>query len=106
MLISEYQEEAHKTSLGTAIGGIMLVYPVLGLAGEVGEFCNKLKKVWRDGTELDIVGAKKELGDCLWYLAEISTLLGLSMEEIAADNIAKLRSRQARNVLGGSGDMR
>jgi NTP pyrophosphatase (non-canonical NTP hydrolase) len=48
----------------------------------------------------------KELGDVLWYLAQIATEADLDLAVIAAANIEKLSSRQRRNVLQGSGDDR
>lgn len=49
---------------------------------------------------------KKELGDNLWYLSELADKLGLSLEEIAQENLDKLASRQERGVLRGEGDER
>ena len=49
---------------------------------------------------------KKELGDVLWYVAQLATELGLSLRDIAGANIEKLRSRMDRGKLGGSGDNR
>ncbi|HWX87432.1 MAG TPA: MazG nucleotide pyrophosphohydrolase domain-containing protein, partial [Solirubrobacteraceae bacterium] len=48
----------------------------------------------------------KELGDVLWYVAQLASELDLSLEEIAKQNLEKLFSRQARGVLSGSGDDR
>ena len=85
-------------------------YPALGLAGEVGEFCNKLKKVMRDkGGYVDFdfrADAEKELGDILWYLAECASVLGLDLVQIAKKNLDKLASRKERGVITGSGDNR
>jgi len=70
----------------------------------------KIKKVLRDnngvvsGEEKEEI--KKELGDVLWYLAQISTELNLSLDEVAKFNIEKLASREKRNKLHGSGDNR
>ena len=47
-----------------------------------------------------------ELGDVLWYVAQLATEAGLDLDEIADDNLAKLLSRQERGVLQGSGDTR
>jgi len=48
----------------------------------------------------------KELGDVLWYLANLSAELGFSLEEVAFNNLEKLKSRQERNQLHGNGDNR
>lgn len=85
-------------------------YPALGLAGEVGEFCNKLKKVQRDNngviTDEFRQFAKDELGDVLWYVAECASSLDLDLDEIAERNIEKLFSRKERGKLQGEGDNR
>ena len=47
-----------------------------------------------------------ELGDVLWYVAQVATEAGLDLEEIAQANLDKLLSRQQRGVLSGSGDQR
>ena len=86
------------------------IYPVLGLCGESGEIAEKIKKVIRD--EGGIVSEhkreeiKKELGDVLWYISQIATELGLSLDAVAKLNIEKLRSRLERNKIFGSGDNR
>jgi NTP pyrophosphatase (non-canonical NTP hydrolase) len=85
-------------------------YPALGLAGEVGEFCNKLKKVMRDKsgviTPEFVEFAEGEIGDILWYVAACCSELGLNMDEVAAKNIQKLFSRKERGVITGNGDNR
>jgi NTP pyrophosphatase (non-canonical NTP hydrolase) len=85
-------------------------YPALGLAGEVGEFCNKLKKVMRDNNgEIDqkfLDFAHGELGDVLWYLSALCSELGISLADVAAANLEKLASRKARGVIQGNGDNR
>ena len=103
MTFNEYQEEAKKTAIYPT--EYRLVYPTLGLTGEAGEVAEKVKKMVRDG-KLDTDGLKKELGDVLWYLAALASDLGVTLEEVAADNVAKLRSREERGVIGGSGDNR
>ncbi len=48
----------------------------------------------------------KELGDVLWYVAQLASELDLDLDEIARENLEKLLSRQQRGVLSGSGDDR
>ena len=106
MTFEEYQIEARTTVIYPE--GYEIVYPVLGLCGEAGEVAEKVKRMIRD----DVVSEKvkeevqKELGDVLWYLANTATDLGLSLEKIAAANLAKLKDRQLRDKLHGSGDDR
>ena len=87
-----------------------VVYPVIGLAGETGEVAEKVKKTIRDnGADFDqerTAEIVKELGDVLWYVANIAADLGTTLEEVAARNIEKLRSRADRDRLHGSGDNR
>ncbi|MGH8952694.1 MAG: nucleoside triphosphate pyrophosphohydrolase family protein [Acidimicrobiia bacterium] len=78
--------------------------------GQAGEVARKVKKIFRDHggliTDDDRAALTLELGDVLWYLAELCTQLGLSLEVVAARNIEKLRGRQTRGTLGGDGDSR
>lgn len=86
------------------------VYPALGLAGEAGEVEEKLKKILRDDhglvSDKNKVEIKKELGDVLWYLAQLCDCLGISLEDCATGNLAKLADRKNRGTLQGSGDNR
>ena len=108
MTFEEYQKEAQKTALYPE--AYRLVYPALGLAGEAGELANKVKKVLRDhGGRLREEAREAvlaELGDVLWYVAQVATDLGESLEAVAQANLAKLRSRKERGRLGGDGDDR
>jgi NTP pyrophosphatase (non-canonical NTP hydrolase) len=109
MLISEYQELSRRTATYPGAGD-NIVYPTLGLAGEAGEVAEKVKKLLRDDGGVmsdDRRGALAgELGDVLWYVAQVATEAGLDLEEIAQGNLDKLLSRQQRGVLSGSGDSR
>jgi NTP pyrophosphatase (non-canonical NTP hydrolase) len=104
-----YQQEARKTALYVGDPS-KKYYPYLGLAGEVGEVSEKVKKIMRDKngefSPEAIQDLKKELGDVLWYVANIASDLGLDLGDIGQTNIDKLRSRQERGKLQGSGDNR
>lgn len=109
MTFAEYQKKSRKTAIYPDVGR-NFVYPTLGLAGEAGEVAEKVKKIFRDSNGVAGEAIKreltKELGDVLWYLAQLATELGLSLEDIAADNVKKLSFRQDRGRLRGSGDNR
>jgi len=122
MNFNEYQIMAKST----AIYKDAVMYPALGLAGETGEVCEKVKKAYRDIDFFEptyytidrINGAvdiehekvreniKKELGDVIWYVSNLASDFDLTLDEIAEFNIQKLFSRKERGVLKGSGDNR
>jgi len=108
MDLSEYQRLSRRTAEYPREA--WLAYPALGLAGEAGEVAEHAKKAIRDdgGSVSDErkSAMSKELGDVLWYVAQIATELGLDLDEIAEQNLAKLLSRKERGVLSGSGDDR
>jgi NTP pyrophosphatase (non-canonical NTP hydrolase) len=103
-----YQNQAGVTARYPAAIG--LLYVALGLAGEVGEVANKIKKVYRDSggevTEASRAAIADEAADCLWYLAMLCTELDICLDDVAQANLAKLASRQARGVIHGTGDNR
>lgn len=103
-------EEYSKDAYSTAIYKDKIIYPALGLAGETGETCDKIKKVLRDNngifSEEKKEEIKKELGDVLWYINAISVDLGFSLEEVATLNIEKLFKRKSEGKISGSGDNR
>jgi NTP pyrophosphatase (non-canonical NTP hydrolase) len=109
MELSDYQELSRRTATYPGAGE-NLVYPTLGLAGEAGEVAEKVKKLLRDDggvmSEDRRAALAGELGDVLWYVAQVATEAGLDLEEIAAGNLDKLLSRKERGVLSGSGDTR
>lgn len=109
MTFEEYQKLSRETAIYPNIGK-NFIYPTLGLAGESGEVAEKVKKILRDNNGVADEEKKKELtkelGDVLWYLAQIATELGVPLEEVASLNIEKLKSRFDRNKIQGSGDNR
>ena len=109
MDLNSYQQAA-RTTARYPNAGRNPIYPTLGLSGETGEVADKVKKVMRDrgGVFDDAVrdDLKLELGDVLWYVAQLASELNLSLEEVAEANLAKLSSRTARGRINGSGDRR
>lgn len=106
---STYQRESRKTAL-SVLPEYPILYPTLGLVNEAGELAGKVKKIFRDkGGQIgegEREALKQELGDVLWYLAQVCTELNLPLEEVASANLAKLFDRQSRNTIRGDGDNR
>lgn len=118
MTANEYQKTAH----GFASYGGNPMYAYLGLAEEAGEVAGKVAKFIRHNDGLSpncdlqyalhdekskfVDALSHELGDVLWFVAEIATLNGLDMEGLMTQNIAKLSDRKSRGVIDGIGDNR
>lgn len=98
----EYVEVPRKT--------LAILYTALGAAGECGEIADKVKRILRDDggilTEDRRLSIAKEAGDAFWYLAALCEEIGFTAAEVALMNLDKLRDRQERGVLHGSGDDR
>ena len=109
MNFTDYQTQSRKTAKYPAIGH-PVIYPTLGLTNEAGEVAGKIKKIFRDKGgvigDAEREALKGELGDVLWYLAQVCTELDLSLDEVAEHNIEKLYSRLERGKIGGDGDNR
>lgn len=89
-------EEVEDEGARTTQRNLFLAYGGLGLAGESGEVVEIIKKVSYHDHPLDYVKKlelKKELGDVLWYIAYLCSVLDLDMGEIAEENIEKLKLR-------------
>lgn len=131
----DYSRAASLTDGGSPAEFPFLAFDAIALSGENGEFCEKIKKIYRDKNGCfnsdDLIGLLNELGDKLWYINRaanaIATRLGrfptresgitqaqraaiaggnYGLQLIADMNVAKLASRAERGVLGGSGDGR
>jgi NTP pyrophosphatase (non-canonical NTP hydrolase) len=103
MDFKEYQKKAVEFAIYPE--AYKVIYPTLGLCGEAGEVAEKVKKQVRDGN-FNRHEVAKELGDVLWYLANLANDIGYSLSEVATMNVDKLQSRKDRNVISGSGDNR
>ena len=103
-----YQRECANTAVYPPEIGVL--YLTLGLACEAGEVAEKVKKLYRDhGGKLD---AKKkneiafEISDVYWYCAMLLHELGYTVVQCQDMNLQKLKDRQKRGKLHGSGDER
>jgi NTP pyrophosphatase (non-canonical NTP hydrolase) len=113
MRMNEYQDDAESTAVYPKHRG--LEYTALGLAGEAGEYANKVKKIVRGDdpyptrrpmVEGNVWEMADELGDVLWYVAMAARELNVSLEQVAQRNLAKLALRKENGVLRGKGDNR
>jgi NTP pyrophosphatase (non-canonical NTP hydrolase) len=126
MELNEYQKQAMTTCMPESDN---LFYMLANLVGEVGEFASKAGKYMRKGklfisvndrndrgdlthtqswriTEEERFLMLSEIGDILWQIAGLAHVMGVSLEDVAEENLAKLASRKARNVIEGDGDGR
>ena len=103
---NKYQIETRKTKIYSDD----IIYPSLGLSGEVGELMNQIKKIYRDDngkiSTVRKTDLKKEIGDVLWYIARVADDLNIDLTEAVELNLEKLNSRMERGKIGGSGDDR
>ena len=88
---NEYQKLAMRTASAKTEKD-MLYHGVFGLTSEAGEVAGLLQKVYQ-GHELDEQHMMKELGDCMWMIAEICTAMQFDLDEVMQTNIDKLKAR-------------
>ena len=100
MDLNDYQRLASHTDQWPASGAAEshqrnLLIPLLGLASEVGELLGEHKKWLRDGESYKLFPdrVKEELGDLLWYVSNVATKHGFTLEDVAEYNLQKTRSR-------------
>lgn len=99
MNLNVYQQEAQKTDRVPGHQknqtGTDVIVPLLGLAGETGELLSEYKKHLRDGDSHQLFKDRvaEELGDLLWYIANVATKFGLTLEDIASINLRKTQDR-------------
>jgi NTP pyrophosphatase (non-canonical NTP hydrolase) len=100
MDMNAFQELAARTDQTPLKGdvapdGAAMMVPLLGMAGEVGELLSEYKKYLRDGDSHRLFKDRvaEELGDLLWYVANVATKFGLRLSEVAEQNVDKCRDR-------------
>jgi NTP pyrophosphatase (non-canonical NTP hydrolase) len=108
----EYQGQTNKTALyrETINSDKHIYYVSLGLCNEAGEVAGVVKKVLRDKSGVfDTESTDKlrdEIGDVLWYCAQLCEIANITLGAVALRNLSKLFSRKERGTLQGSGDNR
>lgn len=107
---NNYQKQSGKTAIYKELPIDFILYLMTGLTGEVGEIAEKIKKMYRDKQGMMDEGLKellkKEIGDVLWYLTQLGSEMGISLESAAKSNLDKILSRKKRKRIRGDGDVR
>ncbi len=95
MELNTYQDLANTTDQRPGNDEQALAFPLLGLASEVGSLVNQYKKRIRDGQAHELFDrrAAAELGDILWYVANLSHKLGYSLDDVAQQNLRRINER-------------
>lgn len=94
MTLHEYQEFASRGILpATLEQPTPVVGFALGLVGESGEVVDDIKKRVFHGREVPIEHTAEELGDVIWYIANICTQYNLKLEVVLQQNVQKLKER-------------
>lgn len=108
MELRKYQEYAIRTLLEEKNKDKLIARLALGISGESGEIAEKVKKYLRGDYSKSVLKEilKKEIGDVLWYCSVLANTLGLSLNNIAVENLNKLAERQEKGKIKGNGDNR
>lgn len=93
MTLNEYQQLAARTMKPRRGLAFDLSDYLLGLAGEAGELANTAKKMLYHGHDWNSQKLLEECGDVMWYLAAVATVLDANLEDIASQNVEKLKKR-------------
>lgn len=90
-----YQEQALRSDQIPVNNGTEKIVPLLGLAGEAGELLSEYKKHLRDGDSHKLFKERvaEELGDLLWYVANVASKFEIDLETIAEENLEKCHDR-------------
>ena len=102
--LDPYQKETKRT--GRAYDGTKEQLSILGLGltGEAGEVADVIKKYVGHGVAINPDDMRSELGDVMWYLAELCRYFGWTLKEVQDANVAKLRARYPDGFVQGGGN--
>ena len=92
MTFNEYQTLARRTQNKDLTYDQRRYHALHGLVSEVGEIHGLFQKIYQ-GHPLSLDDLEKEVGDLLWFVAELCDVYHWSMGDVAAENIEKLRKR-------------
>jgi NTP pyrophosphatase (non-canonical NTP hydrolase) len=92
-MFDAYQLEVRRTSIDGLSTRDEILLGAIGLCGESGEVAELVKKHAFHGDKLDRTSLITEMGDVLWYLAHLANALDISLDDVAAGNMEKLRRR-------------
>jgi NTP pyrophosphatase (non-canonical NTP hydrolase) len=113
MNFNEYQEKCAYSDVGTSAQDCInpgWLYYVLGIGDEAGELLGKIKKLFRDHNGVITDEFKKdlikEMGDYHWYSARLCSAFGIDYNEVAIQNLKKLKKRVENGTIHGNGDNR
>jgi NTP pyrophosphatase (non-canonical NTP hydrolase) len=95
MDLNDFQREANRTDQRPGNEEGALLFPVIGLSSEIGSLVRHVKKRLRDGDAHELFSDEmaEELGDVLWYVANLAEKLGLDLDEVARRNLRKVAGR-------------
>lgn len=99
--LERYQTEAQATDKFPAYDGDNTMVPILGFSGELGSLASVLKKRIRDGESYSSFSADaaEELGDILWYLANLATKVKINFNQVALEPIGNSSQKDALGAL-------
>ena len=109
----DYQENVAMVWNGSVDRAMLehpIIFPTIGLVGESGELANKIKKIFRDKNGIispdDCEKLVDEMGDILWHMSQICSILNVPFSDVAKRNQRKVADRDTRGVVSGDGDDR
>lgn len=88
----DYQIKASRTISKDLNSHDIIRHGVFGLCSEAGEVAGLFQKQYQ-GHEIDREHLIKELGDCMWMIAEICVGINASLDDVMQTNIDKLLAR-------------
>ena len=114
LTLTEYQKIAESTAIYPGSGekdDVAINYTIIGMGNEAGEVLGKWKKFLRGDDGVELSAARRaaildEVGDVLWYAANLCSELDASLADVAFKNAAKLGKRAEAGTLHGDGDNR